>query len=305
MSRVDSSYIQEEWVKHLGVDVSAELKGVEVLSLYACEECHLQFFSPSVIGGESLYGRLQDLEWYYESDKWEHTFALGLIPEGSRVCEVGCGAGAFLERLRERKGVNATGLDSNVLAAAQARARGLDVVMTDLRDYGRDHEGSFDVVCGFQVLEHVADPVAFARDAARLLKVGGRLIVSVPNAGSFLKWEFNLLNMPPHHATRWDSTALRRLAAVVALDQVGVHCERLRQIHVESFVRAMAMRAGMSPLTRWLTHWRVRAFAERCLQVPRIRQCFRGHTILMYGNLGGPQAKDATQESECRSQSIE
>lgn len=286
--RIDVARLRSEWVKQFDIDVSAELRDVHELSLYRCEHCHLQFFDPPMIGGEGIYRELQRLTWYYEPGKWEHTRAMELIPDGSRVCEVGCGNGHFLERLRETRTGSAIGLETNSLAAIEARARGLDVVTTDVGQYAQDHARTFDVICCFQVLEHVADPLALACDAARLLKEGGRMILSVPNADSFLKWEFNLLDMPPHHATRWDPKALRQLAEAIGLGNVRLCRERLRQIHVVSYVRASAKRVAERPATRWLAHWRLMSIAARCLQPGWVRWWFRGHTIMMDGRLVNP-----------------
>ena len=42
-------------------------------------------------------------------------------------------------------------------------------------------KASFDVVCAFQTLEHVPEPVAFASELARYLRPGGILVIEVPN----------------------------------------------------------------------------------------------------------------------------
>ena len=74
-------------------------------------------------------------------------------------------------------GIEASGIDVNPDAVAQARIEGLPVQSLDLQTVAREHAGQFDAVCSFQVLEHTADPGEFpgtasaaeaGRDADRL-----------------------------------------------------------------------------------------------------------------------------------------
>ena len=107
--------------------------------------------------------------------------ALGplLTPE-TRLLEVGCAAGQFLfharDHVKEAVGVD---LDKDATAVA-AELTGCKTVGAMLDDAGLD-KGSFDVVCAFQTLEHVPDPVAFVEMLGSYLKPGGALAIEVPN----------------------------------------------------------------------------------------------------------------------------
>ena len=76
-----------------------------------------------------------------------------------------------------------------------------------------DPDRRFDVVCAFQVLEHVADPLAFIAEAKARLNPGGLLFIGVPNRESYVgRLRDFPLDMPPHHVMRWSRRALAALA---------------------------------------------------------------------------------------------
>ena len=91
---------------------------------------------------------------------------------------------------------------------------------------------SYDVVCHFQVLEHVSAPRAFLVDCVRALRPGGRLIITVPSEDSFLSIaEDAWLNMPPHHVTRWTDSALRFALAKLQLEAQEIWHEPVASFH--------------------------------------------------------------------------
>jgi 2-polyprenyl-6-hydroxyphenyl methylase / 3-demethylubiquinone-9 3-methyltransferase len=102
--------------------------------------------------------------------------------EGKSALDVGCGAGLLAEPLA-RLGANVTAIDAapELIAAARhhAQGQGLDV---DYRVSAvEDLDSRFDLVTAMEVIEHVADPEAFAGSLAQRLAPGGILILSTPN----------------------------------------------------------------------------------------------------------------------------
>lgn len=214
--------------------------------LRSCSRCTLRFFDPLWAGNESLYDQLQEHPWYYLQDKDEYEIAARHVGKADRVLEVGAGEGRFAARIEAASYV---GLELNAKATARAQQRGVDLRRQTVEDHAVDHADHYDVVCHFQVLEHVTQPRQFLAAGASCLKPGGRLIVSVPNEMSFMGAESNnLLNLPPHHVTRWTAQALRNAGAEIGLEVLAVEYDRLSDLHVKSYARCVAQAA----LRRWM-----------------------------------------------------
>lgn len=104
--------------------------------------------------------------------------------QGKRVLDLGCGSGYGAARIA---GVASavTGVDVAADAVAFAKARyaapNLDyrLVMADAALPFED--ASFDVVLSFQVIEHVVDEAGYLREARRVLRPGGVLILITPD----------------------------------------------------------------------------------------------------------------------------
>jgi 2-polyprenyl-3-methyl-5-hydroxy-6-metoxy-1,4-benzoquinol methylase len=159
-------------------------------ALLWCPACDVQFSDPMEEAGQAFYEQHEIYrrpETLYTSPRllnWDQRSFLRDRPgQGGRLLDVGCGTGYFAAAAREL-GYRVSGLDLSRPQLELARTRfGLsDVHATTLFDYARTvPPHSFDVVTAFQVLEHVADPLAFLGDARRLLATGGHLAVGVPN----------------------------------------------------------------------------------------------------------------------------
>jgi len=203
------------------------------LGLWRCPGCDLRFFSPALVGGAGLYAALQRLPWYYLDDKREYRFAAEQVPKGARLLEVGCGTARFARLVPQARYL---GLELNGEAAATARASGLDVRVESLAAHAAAHPGAYDAVAAFQVLEHLASPRDFLREARAALAAGGRLLVSVPAEDSYLgRGQNYALNLPPHHQTRWTLAALRSVARLFGFRLLALEHEPLADLHAADY----------------------------------------------------------------------
>ncbi|TKB26134.1 class I SAM-dependent methyltransferase [Desulfopila sp. IMCC35006] len=123
---------------------------------------------------------------YFSSTR---TDILELIPNFSqRVLEIGCGSGKTLAMLKKKKLCTETvGIELFPEAADEAR-NNIDLVycMDVEKQTLPDTIGTFDLILLLDVLEHLVDPWSLlTRLTEKHLSVGGRVIISLPNARHF------------------------------------------------------------------------------------------------------------------------
>jgi len=96
------------------------------------------------------------------------------------------------------------------------------------------------------VLEHIIDVRSYIESAIDCLKPGGHLILSTPSVDSFSAFVPNfILDMPPHHVTRWSDVSYIYLANTFNLELVELWHEPLQHIHREFYVQTMFTNAVM------------------------------------------------------------
>ncbi len=99
---------------------------------------------------------------------------------GRRVLDVGCRSGALTQHYAA--GNDVVGLDADREALAEAAKLGIETVWADADEPLPFADSSFDVVVAAELLEHLVEPERLVREAARVLRPGGTLAGSVPNA---------------------------------------------------------------------------------------------------------------------------
>lgn len=223
--------------KQFQFDISSEFQEIEEVSLYHCNESDLYFFYPAITGSEIFYDRMQKFDWYYLDDKNEYKYASKFIKESDSIIEIGCGKGAFARKISTEKYI---GLEFSQKASKTATERGLTVLNESIQVHANSHIEEYDIVCAFQVLEHVADIHSFIKSSLRCLKLGGLLIFSVPSFDSFSRYTTNFsLDMPPHHVTRWTDKALSNLVKYFDIELVEIIHEPLQLAHRQMYVQAI------------------------------------------------------------------
>ncbi len=121
---------------------------------------------------------------YFEIINLEIPAIIAELPRNLRVLDVGCGSGMHGAELRRRYGHRVTGVDLSPSAIGTARTRLEAAYIADITrpaDYPFDTRDGFDLIVFSDILEHVNDPDAVLSAHLKLLKPGGRVLVSLPN----------------------------------------------------------------------------------------------------------------------------
>jgi methionine biosynthesis protein MetW len=111
----------------------------------------------------------------------DHLLIADMVAHGARVLDVGCGDGALLQLLEERKGVDGRGVEVTREKVNACVARGLSVVQGDAdRDLEKYPDNAFDYAILSLTIQATRHPKPVLEN---LLRIGRHAIVSFPNFG--------------------------------------------------------------------------------------------------------------------------
>lgn len=186
-----------------------------------------------------IYDRIRELEtdhwWFVGRRKILRRLLRRLAPPpGARILEVGCGAGGNVPLLREFGAVAALEPDDESRAYAAERL-GLAIQSGLLPDGLPYAPESFDLVCAFDVIEHVDDDAGSVRALARLVRPGGAILTTVPA----YPWMWSHHDVLHHHKRRYLLPAYRAL-----FEQAGLTVETATYFNSLLFPLAAAQRTA-------------------------------------------------------------
>jgi 2-polyprenyl-3-methyl-5-hydroxy-6-metoxy-1,4-benzoquinol methylase len=235
------------------------------------------------------YGYYNELKFSFLSQLWpliyfmpirrqsvdQRVMRLSSSP-GGRLLEVGCGAGVMLRQMADL-GWEVAGVDPDPKACTVARSHDLEIKCGSLEEamYPSDY---FDAVIMNHVLEHIGKPYELLKECFRVLRPGGRIVITTPNAASlghrFFRTAWRGIEAPRHlfiftpgslqmllNSIGFESISQRTIVSPYVLDQSALlmhwpkHLSKLGKVSVSHNVLVtvfMLLEMGLLPVTPYI-----------------------------------------------------
>jgi SAM-dependent methyltransferase len=161
------------------------------------------------------------------------------IGRGKRVLDLGCRSGALTRHFLE--GNDVVGLDVDRAALAKAEALGIQPVQANVEEPLPFEEASFDAVVAGELLEHLQFPDGLVREIHRVLRPGGVVVGSVPNAyrlqGRLRFLRGRAPEDDPTHVHMFSPADVRALLSAFADVRLSFVGGRYRRLHARLLAR--------------------------------------------------------------------
>jgi 2-polyprenyl-3-methyl-5-hydroxy-6-metoxy-1,4-benzoquinol methylase len=281
---IDSKILSKGYQENFQFNINYILKDVDHIQIYKCLDTGYRFYYPLHISGDDkFYKHFSNYSWYYLKWKWEHEQALKFIKDGDNILEVGSGSGNFLKHLKNHKKVECTGLELNSQAVLGGKAEGVNLLNESVEDHSKYNSGKYDFVCSFQVLEHIPNAGEVIKAMIDCLKVGGTLLISVPNNDSYIKdnpFEGKFLNMPPHHMGLWNEKSLKSICDFFPLIYRETIIEPIQPNHADTYQYTKVQRILFNSSRPVRIYWKLRIYRLVRPILLAFSKFTIGHTII-------------------------
>ncbi len=240
-------------------------------TLRRCFKCDLVFadpmaaVDPSYYQGHIVYSHKTARDAQGERahlDARRIAWMEALTQPGSKVLDIGCGAGAFVACSRDAGRV-AYGIDFNDQEISLGNAAfNLDgfLMKTDVLSMPKEWSG-FDLITMFEVIEHLPNPKQVIQEVYRRLNDGGYLVLSCPNERRWQPAGRIFVDYPPHHLTRWTPKCLQQFLESNSFEHVETEIDAslhdiLWTAYVNRRVRSKSVTSAPTQEAKHSSNWK-------------------------------------------------
>lgn len=190
-----------------------------------CDVCQYCFAVPFVQGDNEFYALAYDTETNYPSWKWEYRETYDALQdmlhrkkaESFALLEIGAGNGSFVKRVSPAlfRKENVVCIEFSEVGRRSVEAYGILCLSEDVRTLElAKFQSRFDIVCMFQVLEHLDDLDVLFECLNRITRESATFFISIPNDKRREFFDLNgiIEDIPPTHLGRFNRSNLEMLA---------------------------------------------------------------------------------------------
>lgn len=216
--------------------------------LVKCLDCDMIYENPRYEAKTIIQGYTASQEANYDS---QHAMRVNsffralkkhapyIPPTGAKVLDIGTAGGAFLDAATQY-GYDAYGMEPSLDLVTRGKARGLKIEQGTIENHHFELN-SFDMVCLWDVIEHLPDPKAALIEVKKLLRPDGILLINYPDIGTVQakiagKRFWWILSVHLHHFSRKSITEICARTGFYAF-----HFRRYWQILEFGYLEKMAV----------------------------------------------------------------
>lgn len=107
------------------------------------------------------------------------------VPRNAKILDIGCGTGIIGAAFKTKYNATVYGIDLSKRSVSLAKKNGLMVQAKDINDTWPYQKSEFDILLGIEIIEHLFNPDHFLKEASRVLKKNGILILTTPNLAAW------------------------------------------------------------------------------------------------------------------------
>ena len=146
------------------------------------------------------------------------------LPQDPHILDVGSAGGAFIEAALQHGFKNVEGIEPSEQLFEKATKRNLKIFNGDLKEFVKKSDKKFDLVCYWDVIEHLADPKKELELSKKILNNDGLLLINFPDIGTLQAKLFgkNFWWIISVHLVHFTKNTIGRLLDLVGFETVYI-----------------------------------------------------------------------------------